>query len=67
MGIFMKKVNGFGAVAGLVANYIVTFGLDMLPVAGKPHLLLYGFFGMVAAMIVSPLASRMVSSKSKGA
>ena len=67
MGIFMKKVNGFGAVAGLVANYIVTFGLDMLPIDGKPHLLLYGFFGMVAAMIVSPLASRMVSSKSKGA
>ncbi|MBR4654576.1 MAG: sodium:solute symporter [Kiritimatiellae bacterium] len=57
MGIFMKKVNGFGAMVGLTANYVVTFGLDMVPWSGKPHLLLYGFFGLVVALIVAPIAS----------
>ena len=58
MGIFMKRVNGFGATCGLVANYVVCFGLDQLAFAGKPHLLLYGFLGMVACLVVAPLASR---------
>ena len=57
MGIFMKRVNGFGATCGLVANYIVCFGLDRLHFAGKPHLLLFGFLGMVACLIVAPIAS----------
>ena len=59
MGIFMKRVNGFGATCGLVANYLVCFGLDWIPFAGKPHLLLYGFLGMVACLVVAPIASRM--------
>ena len=59
MGIFMKRVNGFGATCGLVANYLVCFGLDRIPFAGKPHLLLYGFLGMVACLVVAPIASRM--------
>lgn len=58
MGIFMKCVNGFGAVCGLAANYAVTFGLDLLPWPGKPHMLLYGFFGMTACLAVAMLASR---------
>ena len=57
MGIFMKRVNGFGATCGLVANYIVCFGLDRLHFAGKPHLLLFGFLGMVACLVVAPIAS----------
>ena len=57
MGIFMKRVNGFGATCGLVANYIVCFGLDQLSFSGKPHVLLFGFLGMVACLIVSPIAS----------
>ncbi|MCQ2390628.1 MAG: sodium:solute symporter [Kiritimatiellae bacterium] len=57
MGIFLKRVNGFGATCGLVANYIVCFGLDQIPFAGKPHLLLYGFLGMVACLVVAPIAS----------
>ena len=51
MGIFMKRVNGFGAVCGLAANYVVTFGLDLAPWPGKPHLLLYGLFGMCVCMV----------------
>lgn len=57
MGLFMPRVNGFGAVCGLVANYVVTFGLDLAPWSGKPHLLLYGFCGMVVCLIVASVAS----------
>ena len=58
MGRFMKGVNGRGAFVGLVANYVVTFALDLVPFAHKPHLLLYGFFGMLACLLVAPIASR---------
>ena len=58
MGVFMKRVNGVGATVGLVANYAVCFALDQMQFAGKPHLLLYGFLGMVACLIVAPVASR---------
>ena len=57
MGRFMPRVNGFGAVCGLVANYIVTFGLDLVPWSGKPHLLLYGLFGMLVCFAVAVAAS----------
>ena len=63
MGVFMKRVNGVGAMAGLVANYIVCFALDQMQFEGKPHLLLYGFFGMVACLIVAPVVSRFGSTK----
>ena len=57
MGVFMKRVNGFGATCGLIANYVVAIGLDQIPFAGKPHMLLYGFLGMVACLVVAPIAS----------
>ena len=57
MGIFMRRVNGFGATCGLVANYAVCFALDLSDFAGKPHLLLYGFLGMAACLVTAPLAS----------
>ena len=57
MGIFMKRVNGFGALVGLVANYVVTFGLNAVEFDGRPHLLLFGFFGMLVCTVVAPIAS----------
>ena len=57
MGRFMPRVNGFGAVCGLVANYVVTFGLDLGSWSGKPHLLLYGLCGMVVCLLVAPVMS----------
>ena len=57
MGRFMPRVNGMGAVCGLVANYVVTFGLDLMPWSGKPHLLLYGLCGMAACIFVAPIVS----------
>ena len=57
MGVFMKRVNGFGATCGLVANYMVCFGLDLAPWPGKPHVLTYGALGMVACLLVASVAS----------
>ena len=57
MGVFMKRVSGVGALCGLVANYVVCFSLDLVAWNGKPHLLLYGFFGMAVCIIVSVSAS----------
>ena len=57
MGHFMPFVNGRGAFIGLVANYVVCFSLDLIPFAHKPHLLLYGFFGIVACLIAASIVS----------
>ena len=65
MGIFMKRVNGAGAVCGLLANYAVCFSLDIATWDGKPHLLLYGFFGMVACIVVSASASEVLRRTKK--
>ena len=63
MGFFMKRVNGFGATCGLVANYAVCVTLDLIPWAGKPHMFLYGFFGMATCLIVAPVASLLKGNK----
>lgn len=65
MGIFCRRVNAAGATAGLVANYAVCLALDQLSFAGKPHLLLYGAFGMVACLVVAPLVSFLTRSLEK--
>lgn len=65
MGVFMKRVNGAGALAGLLANYAVTIGLDRLALPGKPHLLLYGALGMAVSLVVAPLASAAFGRKGK--
>jgi len=57
MGRFMPFVDGRGAFAGLVANYVVCFALNWVPFANKPHLLLYGFFGIVACLTVASASS----------
>ncbi len=57
MGIFMRRINGKGAIAGLVANYIVCIGLDQCHLPWKPHILLYGALGIVACLVVASLVS----------
>jgi SSS family transporter len=58
MGIFMRRVNGTGAIIGLVANYAVCVGLDQCRFAWKPHLLLNGAIGLVTCLAVASVASR---------
>ena len=65
MGVFMKRVTPVGATAGLVANYIVCFGLDRLSFSHKPHLLLYGALGMAACLAVAWLTSLVDAKRGK--
>ena len=65
MGIFMPRVNGVGAVVGLVANYAVCLTLDQCALPWKPHLLLYGALGLVTCLIVAPWVSRLVPGDKK--
>ena len=67
MGRFLPFVTSRAAFAGLVANYAVCFALDLIPFAHKPHLLLYGFFGMVACLVVASLASGLFPDEREGA
>jgi len=62
MGVFLKRITGKAALAGLVVNYLVTLGLDVLPWSAKPHVLLYGFLGGVACVLTA-LAVSAVSRK----
>ena len=64
MGVFMKRVNGIGATVGLVANYVVCFAFDQMQFAGKPHLLLFGFLGMIACLVVAPVVSALTRTRS---
>ena len=57
MGIFMKRVNGMGAIIGLVANYVVCIGLDQADLPWKPHLLLFGAIGLVTCLVVASATS----------
>ncbi len=58
MGIFMSRINGIGAIAGLAASYIVNIIFkftDIVP--HKPHLLLYSAIGLVACVVVGYIVS----------
>ena len=63
MGIFLKRINAAGAIAGLAANYVVCFALDACRFEGKPHLLLYGAIGMSACLVVAPVVSFFTRGK----
>jgi SSS family transporter len=63
MGIFLKRINAAGAIAGLAANYVVCFALDVCSFEGKPHLLLYGAIGMAACLVVAPVVSFLTKGK----
>ena len=63
MGIFLKRINAAGAIAGLAANYVVCFALDAFRFEGKPHLLLYGAIGMAACLVVAPVVSFLTKGK----
>ena len=59
LGIFMKRVNAFGAMTGLLVNYVVCFSVDFIDFPEKPHILAYGALGMASCLVVAPLASML--------
>ena len=65
MGIFMKRVNGTGAIIGLIANYVVCIGLDQSTLPWKPHLLLFGAIGMVTCLVVATVTSLLFPGDEK--
>ena len=63
MGLFMKRVNGVGAMCGLVVSYAAVFWIDFAPWPCKPHLLLYGFIGMAVCVVVATVASPLARER----
>lgn len=58
MGIFLPRINGVGAVAGLAASYVVNIVLIYSPViVHKPHFLLYSVAGLAACVAVGYIVS----------
>lgn len=68
MGIFMPRVGGLPAAIGLLANYFVCYGLDLIPAASalakyKPHPFVYGGIGLVVCIIVALVLSYVFPNK----
>lgn len=62
MGIFMPRVGGIPAVIGLLANYVVCYGLDLIPAGSalsviKPHPFVYGGIGLVVCVVLAGVLS----------
>lgn len=53
MGIFTTRINGRGALVGLIANYVVCYWLDLSVLPNKPHAFVYGGIGMVVCFVVA--------------
>ncbi len=65
MGVFVRRVGGGAALAGLLANYAVCAALRFLPWGGKPHILIYGACGMATCLAVSLAVSLFKPNKGK--
>lgn len=68
MGIFMPRVGGIPAVVGLLANYFVCYGLDLIPAGSalsviKPHPFVYGGIGLVICILVAWVLSFIYPNK----
>lgn len=73
LGIFMPRVNGKGAIAGLFASYAANLFLlyvdkinEVVPMPQmiltlKPHLLLYSAVGLIACIVVGYLVSLLTA------
>ncbi len=59
LGIFSKRTNGAGAVAGLVLSALLQYAIKEYT---DVHLLLYSFTGMIAAVITGYLVSSFTGS-----
>lgn len=57
MGIFIPRINGVGAVAGLVASYAVNLYLIYGDITHRPHLLIYAAAGLISCVIVGYIVS----------
>jgi len=58
LGVFVRRVGGGAAIAGLVLNYIVCFGLRYAPLPfARPHVFLVGGVGFAVCVIAAWMLS----------
>ena len=66
IGVFLRRVRGKAAALGLVANYVICFGLRYadLPFT-RPHAFLVGAIGFISCVVVAYLASFVVPDRER--
>ena len=65
MGIFSRRINGVGAIAGLLTSFILLVFIAALPPSTRPSFLLYGLIGMASAYLVGYVVSLAVGGPAK--
>ena len=66
LGVFVRRVKGRAAVAGLVANYAVCFALRYAPLPFvRPHVFLVGGIGLLVCVFTAWLASFVLKEGEK--
>ena len=66
LGVFVRRVGGRAAVAGLVINYIVCFALRYAPLPfERPHVFLVGGIGFVLCVVSAWLLSFVVPERKR--
>ena len=66
LGVFVRRVKGWAAVAGLVANYVVCFTLRYAPLPfARPHVFLVGGIGLLVCVLTAWLASFVLKEGEK--
>lgn len=64
MGVFIRRIGGRAAVAGLIVNYAASFALRYAPLPfERPHVFLVGGIGFVLCIAVAYLMSFVVEEK----
>ena len=66
LGVFVRRVGGRAAVAGLVLNYIVCFALRYAPLPfERPHVFLVGGIGFSLCVLSAWLLSFVISERER--
>ena len=66
LGVFMRRVGGRAAVAGLVINYIVCFALRYAPLPfERPHVFLVGGIGFVLCVLSAWILSFVIPERKR--
>ena len=66
LGVFLRRVGGRAAIAGLVVNYVACFALRYAPLPfERPHVFLVGGIGFVLCVVSAWLLSFVVPERER--
>ena len=66
IGVFLRRVGGRAAIAGLVVNYVACFALRYAPLPfARPHVFLVGGIGFVLCVASAWLLSFVVPERER--